>query len=63
MAANVMLLIVDESWVRFFRPAAWRLIEFVAERAHAHWYGNAFNVEKIKLIFPVEASRRYSRVR
>src|SRR5271165_96881 len=62
MAANVMPLIVDELRIRLFRPATRRLVEFVPERAHAHRYGNALDVEKIELIFPVEARRRDPRV-
>src|SRR5579871_2464473 len=63
MAANVVLLVIDELWIRVFRPAPWGLVEFVRECAHTHRYAHAFDVEKIEFIFPVEARRRDAGVR
>src|SRR4051812_7093290 len=54
---------MDQFGISPLRPTPRSLVEFVRKGAHCGWDSDTFGVEKRKLAFPIQASRRYARVR
>src|ERR1700722_5252068 len=63
VAADVVLLVIDQFGIRFFRPALRRCIDLVRKGAHANGDSHALDVEKTELILPIKARRGDSRLR
>src|SRR5215211_548267 len=61
--ASFDLVEVDQLGIRELGPATWGLILLARKDAHGHRDGDALGVEKAALVFPIEARRRYARIR
>src|SRR3954453_1949254 len=57
--SNTRSMIVDEFGIGPLGPAPWCLILLAGEDADGHGDGDAFDVEKPALVFPVKTRRGY----
>src|SRR5271156_1782329 len=63
VAADVVLLVIDEFRIRLLRPAPRRRVYLVRKRADANGNSHALDVKEAELILPIEAARRNTRLR
>src|SRR5215204_6346871 len=63
MPAFVELVVMDEFGIGLLCPTPRHLIELVRKDAHRYRDGDALRGEEVELVFPIETSRRDSRVR
>src|SRR5271163_2260109 len=58
VAAPVELVVIDEFWIRPFRPAPRGRVDLVRKDAHGNGNGDVFDVEEGQLVFPIQTRRR-----